>query len=350
MPDDAWRHDLRALLEERGAGLRASAARLWPDAADAADALARALTRVFTGYRPDRAMDDAVRDAQAVVVVDDEALLDDLERAVTEELKRGAPDPGAGSGSAPGPDPEAAVPTTLLSAVETRVAAARHARAGRHRVTMAAAAVVGLALAAGVAWGAGYGPGHGSPTSAATAQGAGFAAPPAYPRGSSVECGTRLDVRDAPTGAVTLRLRDTTRRIVATGRWAGTVTVDADDVVTEHVALVGSPRIVVVGPRHEPLAAVGVGGVLWFDVASGRSSVRAVVVFTGCLGSRPLGPGTYEVVAVQGYQDRADWPYGPVFTAVSAPVTVTVTGRGAAATDPADLEVAGAEMGDSGGA
>jgi hypothetical protein len=162
---------------------------------------------------------------------------------------------------------------------------------------------------------------------------------PVYPRGTTLVCGEHVDVRSGPTGAVVVGLHATTTRMGPDGTWTGTVTFDADDVVASHVAFVGMPQVVVVGAHDGRVVAVGQGDLTPARAGSGtgRVLVDAAVRFPSCDSTRPLGPGSYRLVAVQHYQDRADWPYGTVYAAVSAPVTLTVardrptTGQTAAA-------------------
>ena len=343
MPDDAvWRRDLRTLLEHRGPRLRALAGRSAPD--DAADAaLVDALTRVFSVYRPASPDEASVRGSHAVVVVDDDAALDDLDRAVREALARGTRGadrrPGTSGSARPDADDGTdgqgeALPPGLVAEVEARVTATRRARAGRRRLLGATALGVSVVLVAGVVWGTGYGPGHGSsaPTAAVAEMQGDLAAVPPYAEGTPVACGTQLELHDVPTGAATVRLRGTASPIAANDTWAGTVSIDPDEVTSGHLELVGAPQVVVVDTRTRSVAAVGVGTVPRFDVGAGTVDVRATVTFPACGGTRPLGPGTYSVVAVQRYQNRVDWPYGTVLTAMSAPVLLAVA-RSATATD-----------------
>ncbi|GAA4842376.1 hypothetical protein GCM10023221_20430 [Luteimicrobium xylanilyticum] len=327
--DEAWRQDLRTLLDRRGVRLWALAERA-SDAADHPDgaetALVEALVRVFVAYRPVRPGDGAVRGAQAVVVIDDDAALDDLESAVADELTAR---PGGADAVPDEPDAARPAPSDVVASVEPRVAAERRRRTGRRRIVGVAAAGAGVALVAGLVWGAGYGPGHGSPVPTATVaeDSAAPAAMPAYPRRTTVVCGEHLDVRARSTGAITVALRTATARIAPGGLWTGTVSFAEGDVVRSHVALVGMPQIVVVGSHDGRVAAVGQGDLSLARTGSGtgRLLVDAALRFPACDAGGHLGPGTYRVVAVESYQDRADWPYGTVYTALSAPVTLTVT-------------------------
>ncbi|MFC8731408.1 hypothetical protein ACFT5B_02980 [Luteimicrobium sp. NPDC057192] len=346
MPDDAaWRDDLRSLLDQRWERLAALAGRRTPDPRDADPeaygALVAALVRVFTAHHPASEAPGAVRGSQAVVVVDDDAVLDDLERAVGDALARAGRVPDTDSLPAPrpaadpldelrpaGPTSDATdrwdAPPPVLAAVETRVASARRTRTGRRRVVGAVSAGIGAFLVAGVLWSAGYGPGHGSPAPTATVaeDESGFALP-MYPRWTPVGCRTELAVRSSGTGALALHVRGGTSRIGPADTWTGRVSVDTNDMIRSHAVLAGPVQVVLVDVHGTPVAAVGVGDVPRIDLST-RPAVQAAVRLTACNGSRPLDPGTYDLVAVQHYQDRSDGPYGPILTATSAPVRLAV--------------------------
>ncbi|GMA23013.1 hypothetical protein GCM10025864_07720 [Luteimicrobium album] len=357
MPDDeAWRHDLHTLLDRRGAQLWALAVRAAdggddPDAAETT--LVEALVKVFVPYRPTRPGDGAVRGSQTVVVVDDDADLDGLETAVTAVLaswarnragagpaERGAPtgtdadEPDPSDGAPDDSDANRPAPSDVAAAVEPRVAAERRRRAGRRRVLGLAAAGAVAALVAGLVWGAGYGPGHGSPAPTATVAEdvADLAAMPAYPQWTPVGCTSELAVRGSGTGALPLHVRDSAPKIRPSDLWTGRLSIETNDSIRSHAVLAGPPQVVLVDVHGASVAAVGAGDVPKIDLST-RPTVQAAVRFTECGGPQQLRPGTYDLVAVQSYQDRSDGPYGPVLTATSPPVRLTVSRAAAPSAD-----------------
>jgi len=338
VPDDAtWRDHLRSLLDRRWERLAELAGRRTPDPGvadpEADGALVEALVRVFTAYRP--AAEDAgtVRGSQAVVVVDDDVVIDDLERAVGDVLARARRTPAPETlpdGEAPDPFPPPGdsdgrgAPPAVLAEVEARAASARRSRAGRRRVVGWVGAALGVILVAGVLWGAGYGPGHGSPAPTATvAEDESAFGLPMYPQWTPVGCSTALAVRSSGTGALTLHVRSDTRKIGPADTWTGRLSVDTDDAIRSRAVLAGPTQVVLVDAHGTPVRAVGVGDTTRLDLST-RPTVHAAVRFAACGGIWPLASGTYGLVAVQHYQLRSDGPYGPILTAVSAPVRLTV--------------------------